>query len=81
MSTVSQVRRKVSKRTRLQALREEANLTLREVAKHSGVSAPTVLRTEVGKSPDVRTALLLARFYETSVEDLFGHLAEKGTRP
>ena len=72
VKTVSQVRKKPSERTRLQALREDANLGVRELAGFAGVSPATVSRVEAGKAPDIRTALHLAQFFETSVEDLFG---------
>lgn len=74
MKTVSQVRRKGSARTRLQQLRDEANLGLRELAGYAGVSPATLTRVESGKHPDIVTALKLAQFFETSVEDLFGNL-------
>ena len=77
MKTVSQVRRKPKQRTRLQAMREEANLGVRELAGFTGVSAPTISRVESGRTPDVRNALLLAQFFETSIEDLFGYLKER----
>ncbi len=72
MKTVSAVRR-TKERAQLRQLREEANLTLREVAKLTGVSVPTISRIENGDSPPhIRTALRLAEFFETTVEDLFG---------
>lgn len=77
MKTISQVRRKPKERVRLQQLREDANLGLREMAKFAGVSASTVTRIEQGKAPDITTALRLARFFETSVEDLFGSFMER----
>ena len=72
MRTVSAVKRKPNERTRVHQLREQANLGLRETAKFAEVSAATLSRVESGKAPDIRTALRLARFYETTVEDLFG---------
>lgn len=74
MKTISQVRRKSIDRvrTRVQQLREDANLGVRELAGFSGVSPATVSRIEAGKPPDIRNALRLAKFFETSVEDLFG---------
>jgi DNA-binding XRE family transcriptional regulator len=74
MKTVSQVRRKTTERTRLTALREESGLGMREMARFCGVSPATLCRVEAGKHPDIVTALRLARFFETSVEDLFGSL-------
>jgi transcriptional regulator with XRE-family HTH domain len=73
MRTVSQVRKKPSERSRLQALREDANLGVRELASFAGVSPATVSRVDSGKAPDIRTALRLAQFFETSVEELFGN--------
>lgn len=76
MKTISQVRKKPKERTRLAILREDANLTMRELAAFAGVGPATVLRVETGKAPDIRTALRLAQFFETSVEDLFGAFKE-----
>lgn len=75
MKTISQVRKKAPERTRTrtQQLREEANLGTRELAGYAGVSPATVSRIEAGKPPDIRNALRLAQFFETSVEDLFGN--------
>ncbi len=73
MKTVSQVKKAnaTAKRTRLEILRSNANLGVRELASYAGVSASTVSRIESGKAPDIRSALHLAKFFETSVEDLF----------
>jgi DNA-binding XRE family transcriptional regulator len=73
MKTISQVRKKVTDRepTRIQILREEARLGVREAAGFSGISPATWSRVESGKAPDIRTAFRLAHFFETSIEDLF----------
>ena len=73
MKTVSTLRRKPVERSRLQLLREDAGLGLREVASHAGVIPSVLSRVENGKAPSISTALRLARFYETTVELLFGH--------
>jgi DNA-binding XRE family transcriptional regulator len=72
--TISQIRKKkpAKERTRLQILRDDAGLGTRELARFSEVSSSTISRVESGQCPDIRTALRLARFFETSVEDLFG---------
>jgi DNA-binding XRE family transcriptional regulator len=77
VKTISQVRgSKASKpKTKLQVKRENANIGVRELAGYSGASPATVSRIEAGKPPSIRNALLLARFFETSVEDLFGDFA------
>lgn len=77
MKTVSQVRKPVTTRNRVAQLRQAAGLQMRELAGYCGVSHLTICRIEAGKAPDVKTALLLARFFETTVEDLFGHFARK----
>lgn len=77
MKTVSQVRHKVySSSTLIGELRAASGLTVREVAKHSGVSHPTVNRVERGHEPSIGNAIKLARFFERSVNDLFGHFAK-----
>lgn len=69
--TVSQVKKAIPARTRLEVLRIEAGLNMRDLGKFAGVGTATVCRVEKGKAPDIRTALRLAKFFETSVEDLF----------
>lgn len=72
MKTVSQVKKSAAvKRTRLEILRSDANLGVRELASYAGISASTISRIESGKAPDIRSSLHLAKFFETSVEDLF----------
>lgn len=71
MKTISQFRKKPKERTRIQVLREEANLGLREAAGYAGITASTWSRVESGKSPDIHTAFRFAKFFETSIEDLF----------
>ena len=74
MKTVSQVRgtKPAKPKTKLQVLRESANIGVRELAGYSGVSPATISRIESGRVPDLYNALKLSRFFETSVEDLFG---------
>lgn len=70
--TVSKVRRNTEgAKTLLEQLRLQAGLGIREVAEYSNVSKATISRVENGKSPDITTALRLARFFETTVEELF----------
>lgn len=57
--------------SKLAMLREKHGLRLRTVAEHSGVSAATVNRAERGWLVDLRTALLLARFFECKVDDIW----------
>jgi DNA-binding XRE family transcriptional regulator len=80
MKTVSAVRRKAKERTRLQQLREEANLGTVETAKFAEVGPATITRIEQGKAPDITTALRLAQFFETTVEDLFGIFRQRSGR-
>jgi DNA-binding XRE family transcriptional regulator len=62
--------------TPLGKLRRKHGVLMRDVSRHSGVSLATVCRAESGKPVDIVTALKLARFYESTVEDLFGRLLE-----
>lgn len=77
MKTVSQVRHKPKERTRLQQMRDEAGIGVRELGQFSGLSPATITRVEQGGAPDITTALRLATFFETSVEDLFGRFRER----
>ena len=62
----------------LRKKREEFNLSLRDVERVLGLSGGQLYRWEAGQAqPGVFYALLLARFYETTVEELFGHLLDK----
>jgi putative transcriptional regulator len=69
--TVSKVRRNPVTASRVKQLREEAGLGLREAAAFIGVSPSTLSRVENGKAPDIHSAILIARFYETTVEELW----------
>lgn len=71
MKTVSQVRKPVIARSRIAVLVHESGVGIRELANYAGISPATVSRVAGGKAPDIRTALRLARFFETTVEDLF----------
>ena len=78
MQTISQVRKVAAKkRNRVAILRTEGGLGVRELAKYAGVSAATVSRIESGKAPDICSALKLARFFETTVEDLFSEFLKE----
>lgn len=77
MKTISELRKKPRERTRIQVLREDANLGLREAAGYAGISAATWSRAESGKAPDIYTAFRFAKFFETSIEDLFQQFKEK----
>jgi putative transcriptional regulator len=62
---------------KLRALRLKYNLTLRELEKESGHNNAYFSQVETGKiTPGLKTMLWLARFYETTVEELAGHLLE-----
>jgi putative transcriptional regulator len=59
--------------TRVLLVREEFGLSLRAVARETGISPAEVSRIERGLSePGVHIAMKLAKFYETTVEQLFG---------
>jgi DNA-binding XRE family transcriptional regulator len=77
MKTVSQVRntKQVRPKTKVQVARENANIGVRELTGYTGISPATISRIEAGRAPDIRNALKLAKFFETSVEDLFGGFA------
>ena len=69
---VSQVRREPLSSIGLRKLREDAGLGLREAANFIGISPATLSRIETSRDPDVHTAIKVARFYETTVEELWG---------
>jgi DNA-binding XRE family transcriptional regulator len=52
-------------------LRERAGLTLRDVAQATGLSTATIQRMELGYECNTSNALVLAKFFETSVEKMF----------
>ena len=57
----------------LRAAREQSGKTQAQVAKEAGVSELTYQRYEYDKrEPGVRTAILIARALDSTVEDLFG---------
>ena len=59
--------------TRLRRKRIEFGLSLNDVAVAVGLSKGGLSQIECGlHEPKVRTALTLARFYETTIEELFG---------
>lgn len=65
----------------LRDLRLTYGLPLAAVANEIGISGSALSRIEVGRrNASVITALRLARFYETTVEDLFGSLADDEAR-
>lgn len=66
--------------TRLIDARErDVALSLRDVAAVVGIAVSHLHKIERGVStPGVDTAIKLARFYETTVEELFGYLIENG---
>ena len=67
----SEVRRKI--RSKIIRYRKEAGKTQEEVAKYVGKNSKTVASWEQGYSlPDLETFLMLARFYNKSVEEMFG---------
>lgn len=66
----------------LRDLRLAYGLSLAAVANEIGISGSALSQIEVGRrNASVITALRLARFYETTVEDLFGPLADDEARP
>lgn len=81
--TISQLTRKSKERTRIQIMRADAGLGVREAAGYAGVSPATWSRVESGKPPDITTAFRFAHFFETSIEDLFQEFNEykRGPKP
>ena len=59
--------------TKLKELRKERRLTQEELAQQLNLSRVNYTRYETNKvRPDYETLLLLADFYEISVDELFG---------
>jgi len=59
-------------RTNAFALRKKRHVTQEEVASAVGVTRQTIIAIEKGNyTPSVLLAIKLARFFNTSVEDLF----------
>lgn len=62
----------VKVRTQVRAMRQSAGLSQAELGARLGVSRQTINAIETGKyTPSLPLALLAARFFGTSVEDLF----------
>ncbi len=62
----------VKVRTQVRAMRQSAGLSQAELGARLGVSRQTINAIETGKyTPSLPLALLAARFFRTSVEDLF----------
>lgn len=56
----------------LKVWRAKKNITQEELAEAIGVSRQTINAIELGKfNPSVLTALKLAKFFETTVEEIF----------
>lgn len=56
----------------LRVARLEKKLTQQQLADRSGTNRRTIIRTEKGREPLVKTAISLARGVEKTVEDLWG---------
>ena len=61
--------------TRLELLRRGHGLTVRELSEKSGVSAPTIIKLESGRSRSINTKALvaLAGTIGCDVEDFFNY--------
>lgn len=55
--------------------RRKLGLTLREAAQGAGVAPMTISRAERGRPIFAHHAIMLARYYGSTVEKMFGHLA------
>ncbi len=55
----------------VKALRLQHRLTLRDIAKVSGLTSSTISRMEHGCEATLTSALKLAQFFETTVDKLF----------
>jgi putative transcriptional regulator len=65
-------------RNNLRVLRAKRDITQEDLAEAIGVSRQTINAIELGKfNPSVVTALNLARFFETAVEEVFFLEGEK----
>lgn len=54
--------------------RASSGLSLRDVAKYTGTQYHALYRAERGRPVSLVSALKIARFFECSVEELFGEL-------
>lgn len=57
--------------SRIQELREKHDLTLRAISAACGVPTTTLLRMQYGRECELSSALKLAKFFETPVEEIF----------
>lgn len=59
---------------RLKELRFENNLTQAELAKKAGITQSGIAKWEAGvRSPSIDTLILLAKFFDCSIDYLVGH--------
>ncbi|WP_135553264.1 helix-turn-helix transcriptional regulator [Paenibacillus cymbidii] len=69
--------RKIRKRTRFTELRHHQGKTQRTLALDFGVTENFIRSIESGRqNPEIGFAFKLARYFETTVDDLFQDLAE-----
>jgi hypothetical protein len=57
---------------RLRMHRLANQLRIIDVEDATGIKRSTIQRVEMGGNVELRTALILARFYETTVDDIWG---------
>jgi transcriptional regulator with XRE-family HTH domain len=85
MKTVSQLADKAQSPvngSRLRKLREKHGLSLRQIHEYTGVHSNIVSIIERDATSMVMHAITLARFFETTVEELFGEdVAERHMGP
>lgn len=64
--------RDVELQNRIKVLRAEHDLTQSDLARHIGVSRKTISTIEVGRFvPSTTIALLIARYFDVPVEEIF----------
>lgn len=58
---------------RLKGLREEQNLSYRQLAKNTGFSAPAIIRWENNiQIPNIQTLVVFAKYFNVSTDFLLG---------
>jgi transcriptional regulator with XRE-family HTH domain len=56
----------------IKRLRQERNITQKEIAKHIGVSVQAVSKWECGGTPDIELIPAIADFFSVKIDELFG---------
>lgn len=78
MKTISEVEATHIPNQKLRDRRASSGMSIKEVSDHIGISQYSYLRAECGRTMRVSDAVAIAKFFETTVEDLWAAQAQEG---